>query len=206
MTVRITWFGHSCIKVNANGYTIVFDPYKDGSVPGYPALHVKANQILCSHKHADHYGIENVNIIDTDKPCPWKIIPIHSYHDHEKGTKRGSNIIHILENKNLRIAHMGDIGCMPTKEQMEQLKNIDVMMVPVGGFYTMGVNEIKTLIDQLHPMAVIPIHYRMGKYGYDEIGTLEPFIQNEKRVQYVDTLECTDEKKTGIFVLKNHNA
>lgn len=192
------------MKVEKDGYTIVFDPYTDGSVPGYSSLQVEANQTICSHEHADHFGKENVKIRKSMN-CPWQITRIRSYHDHEKGTKRGVNQIHILTDDTFRLAHMGDIGCMPAEEQMKQLRHLDVMMVPVGGYYTMEVNQIKSLIHQLQPRVVIPMHYRFEQYGYPEIGTLDPFIEGESAVIHCDQFKVSLDKRPQIAILKNYN-
>ena len=177
MDIKITWLGHSCFAVEKDDYRIIFDPYEDGAVPGLPALKEEADKVLCSHGHGDHGAAEVISIRkDADKKvCPFTIEEIHSFHDDAKGTKRGPNTIFILSDGEYRIAHMGDIGCFPTPEQMEKLKDLTVMLVPVGGFYTMEPGDIHRLVNELEPQIVVPMHYRSDKFGYDVIAELSKY-------------------------------
>ena len=150
--VKITWLGHSCIRLEKDDYVIVLDPYADGSVPGYPPLRTEADKVLCSHFHGDHGAVDLVTIREgaEAKACPFVITEIESFHDEEGGALRGTNVIRIFDDGEYRIAHMGDIGCMPTEEQKDMLRGVDVMLIPVGGFFTMEPDRIKALVSGLH--------------------------------------------------------
>ncbi|MBB5182998.1 MBL fold metallo-hydrolase [Catenisphaera adipataccumulans] len=174
--IQIKWLGHSCFQVIRDDFIIVFDPYKDGSVPGYPPLRTEADLVLCSHEHADHSGRECVKKRQ-GHPDPWQIAYIDSFHDENHGRQRGTNRIYILSDGTKKIVHMGDIGCPLMPEQEAKLKNADVMMMPVGGFYTLEPARIKHIADRLQPRVLIPMHYRHGPYGYSEIQTIDPYLK-----------------------------
>ena len=187
--IKLEWLGHSCWAIETEGYRIVMDPYGDGVVPGYPPLRAEADQVIPSHDHSDHGAVECVKIREgaDGKTCPFSITEIHSYHDDTEGSQRGKNIIHILEKDGIRIAHMGDIGCMPTEEQKELLKNIDVMLMPVGGFFTLEPADVYRLVQELQPKTLVPMHYRTETFGYDAIGTLEAYTKLCDDVVFYDS-------------------
>lgn len=202
--IVITWHGHSCFTVSAAGYSIVLDPYAPGSVPGYPALALTASQTLCSHEHKDHGYTDAVTIVRDGTKNPFHISKIETFHDDAGGTLRGSNTIHILEYNGLRIAHMGDIGCELTKEQAEQLKNLDAIMIPVGGYYTIDAAQAKAMADALSPRVVIPMHYRSGDFGYPVLSELSDFTSLcSDVIQYnTDTIAVSKETKPQTAVLR----
>ena len=133
MSITITWHGHSCFSVSADGYSIVLDPYAPDSVPGLPPLSLSASQVLCSHGHSDHGYTDAVALSSAEQRSPFTVTVIHTFHDDQNGALRGENRIHILEADGLRIAHLGDLGCTPEPGQMELLKDLDAIMIPVGG-------------------------------------------------------------------------
>ena len=106
---------------------------------------------------------------------PFTITEIHTWHDDARGTKRGSNCIRIFDDGTYRAAHLGDLGCELEPEQIEALKGLDAVMIPVGGFYTIDAKQAKALIDQIEPRVTLPMHYRGEAFGYDVIGTLDEF-------------------------------
>lgn len=169
----IKWHGHSCFEVTAEGCTVLFDPYADGSVPGLGPLRLAGDALFCSHGHRDHNGAETVSL--SGRPLSLGVETIHTFHDDKGGTLRGENTIHILHGEGLRLAHMGDIGCPLTAEQLKKLKNVDALLIPVGGYYTIGAAQAAEMATQIAPRVLIPMHYRLGDMGYDVIGTLDDF-------------------------------
>lgn len=101
---------------------------------------------------------------------------IDTFHDPEGGALRGTNTIHILEAGGLRLAHFGDIGCPLTPQQREALSGLDVALIPVGGFYTIGPEEAKALMREISPKITVPMHYRMGDVGLPAIAELDDFL------------------------------
>lgn len=200
--MKLTWLGHSCFKVESKGYTLILDPFEDGSVPGYRDIRQEADEVLCSHEHHDH-NARSVVTLRSASPSPFRITRISTYHDDVKGEKRGSNIIHILDDGQVRIAHMGDLGCELEPQQLEELKGLDAVLIPVGGFYTIDAAQAKKLIDQIQPKVTVPMHYRSDAFGYDVIGTLDEFTKLCDDVIHYPTsvLEVTKdmEKQTAVL-------
>ena len=200
--ITIKWHGHSCFSVTADNYTIVLDPFADGSVPGLGNIRPEANSVLCSHYHSDH-GCTDVVTVTEKENNPFRILKIDTYHDDAQGTKRGENRIHILEAHGLRLVHFGDLGCMLTPEQRELLKKADVVMIPIGGFYTIDAEQAKEIVSILAPNVVIPMHYRSDTFGYPVIGRLEEFTKYyHNLVNYdTDTIEISKETKAQTAIL-----
>lgn len=184
--ITIKWHGHSCFSVIADGYTVVLDPFAHGSVPGLADLSLNANRVLCSHQHSDH-GCTDVVTVTEKKICPFNIMKIDTFHDDAQGTKRGPNRIHILEAHDIRIVHFGDLGCALTAEQIDVLKKADVVMIPIGGFYTIDAAQAAEIVDELNPQVVIPMHYRSDTFGYPVIGRLEEYTAHCKNVVVYDS-------------------
>ena len=195
--MKIIWHGHSCFEITGNDGTIVFDPYQTNSVPGLNPLKLKANLVLCSHEHEDHNARNCVEITSKD----FKVTRIETYHDHHQGSHRGKNTIHIVEFEDMKIVHMGDIGCMI--DDISKLKYCDVLMIPIGGYYTIDTKEALKYIERIQPRIIIPMHYRGSDFGYDVLSTNEEFIQNSSNINYVDDcLEVNKETKGQTAVFK----
>ena len=172
--MKITWYGHSCFKLESADGSVVFDPYGDGSVPGYGPLRLNADLVLCSHAHGDHANAAAVSL--TGRKPGMKIGTIASFHDEARGAKRGPNTIHIVWTEGMRVVHLGDLGCALEPDQIETLKGADVLMIPIGGYYTIDARQALDLIAQIEPRVVIPMHYRDAKHGYDVIATADAFL------------------------------
>lgn len=204
--VKLTWHGHSCFTLEEDGYAIVLDPYADGYVPGFRPLRLEADQVLCSHGHNDHNAEKCVKIRKNQegKKNPFLITEIRSFHDEMKGSKRGENVIRIFDDGEYRIAHMGDIGCMPTKEQKELLKGIDVMLMPVGGFFTLEPTDVRRLVIELAPKMVVTMHYRGQGFGYDMIAPVETYADLCSDVIRLDksTLSLPEDDARGTIILR----
>lgn len=174
--MKITWYGHSCFKVETDQGSVIFDPYQDGRVPGYAPLpqNLSADAVLCSHQHGDHNAVELVKL--SGAVPKFVANELQTYHDEVKGEKRGANTIRIVSAEGMRLAHMGDIGCELTAEQLSVLSGTDVLLIPVGGFYTIDAAQAKEIADAISARVVIPMHYRNGSLGYDVIATLDDFV------------------------------
>lgn len=202
-SVKITWLGHSCFRVTFQGYSVILDPFEPGSVPGFRPISVQADMVLCSHEHGDHGYREGVRLPEQEKSCPFEITVLESFHDGEQGTKRGPNKIHVLRAGDLRVAHLGDLGCAPGPEQKAALTGVDAVLVPVGGFYTVDAKEAMELLREISPRVIIPMHYRGKDFGFDVLAPLEDFLELCGRwVRYdSDTLELTPSTPAHTAVL-----
>lgn len=171
--MKLTWLGHACFRLDTDCGSVVFDPFRDGSVPGYRNIRETADMVLCSHEHGDHGARECVTL--TGREPAFRVIRIPCFHDDAEGAKRGNNIIHIIEAEGLRAAHFGDLGHMLSPEQIQALGKLDLAMIPVGGFYTIDAQTAKQLVDALDVRVVVPMHYRSARFGLDAIAPLDGF-------------------------------
>ena len=173
--MTITFYGHACFKLDSLCGSILFDPFAPGKVPGWKLPALEADKVVCSHGHADHNWAEGVK--PTGKAFTGRLTQIPSFHDDRRGALRGENLITLVEAEGLRVVHMGDIGCALTAEQIDALGRVDVLMIPVGGHYTVDAAQAWEITKALDPAIVIPMHYRGRGFGYDVTGTVEPFLK-----------------------------
>ena len=204
--MKLTWLGHACFQLDKDGYTVIFDPYKKGTVPGLSLPRIEADMVLCSHDHADHNGMSEV-IIKNGGNCPYKITKIATFHDDQQGKLRGMNIIHLLDDGTFRIAHMGDLGCQLTDEQAELLSNLDVCMIPVGGYYTINASQAKEIVRKINPRVVVPMHYRGESFGFDVLDPVDVYADLCDDIIIYDSNELMLSKEmpsqTAILSVKN---
>jgi len=203
--MKITWIGHSCFKVETKGYTIVLDPYEDNSVPGCGLVRETADEVLCSHEHFDHNFRKGV-ALEGHGESPVKVEVIPTWHDDRKGELRGSNKIYILDDGEVRIAHMGDLGCELEPGQVEKLKGLDAVLVPVGGYYTIDAKQAKKLVGQIKPKVTVPMHYRGEGFGFDVLGTVEDYtgLCDDVKAYEGNVLELhkDTEKQTAVLSMR----
>lgn len=203
--MKLTWNGHSCFTLETEEGSVVLDPYADGKVPGLAPLRLTADLVLCSHEHADHNAREVVAL--TGKAPAFGVETISTFHDPEQGALRGKNTIHIISAEGMRVAHLGDLGCELTPQQMEQLRGVDVLMIPVGGYYTIDAHQASTIATNLFAKIVVPMHYRSAtngyRFGYDVLGLLGNFTSlRPDVVQYKgNSMEITKQTPGQIAVL-----
>ncbi len=177
--MRITYFGHSCFKFEQNGYRIVIDPFKD--VDGYSDVETSADMVLCSHDHFDHNAVSGVKRKVSGVQNPFGITMMKTFHDKEKGKQRGENIVHIITCDNRTYVHLGDLGHVLNTQQVPYIKNCDCLMIPIGGTYTIDIEEAWQVIRDVQPKAVIPMHYKNGKYGFPVLENLSDFLTRSDR-------------------------
>ena len=173
--MKLTWYGHSCFLLESAHGSVVFDPYAPGKVPGWTLPALEADAVLCSHGHSDHGYAEGVKL--TGRPYAAAVTRIGSFHDDCGGALRGENTISLVEDEGIRAVHMGDVGCALTAEQIAALGRVDVLMIPVGGHYTVDADGAWEIARSLGAAIVIPMHYRGRGFGYAVIGTVEPFLK-----------------------------
>lgn len=200
--MKITWLGHSCFKVETEGYAIVLDPYEDGSVPGCLTVREEADEVLCSHEHFDHNFRGGVTL-RKHGPSPVKVEVISTWHDDKKGEKRGTNKIHILDDGQARVAHLGDLGCELEPEQKEKLKGLDAVLIPVGGYYTIDGAQARKLVEEIKPRVTVPMHYRGEGFGFDVLGTVEDYTRfcGDVKIYEENSIEITKDTPSQTAVL-----
>jgi L-ascorbate metabolism protein UlaG (beta-lactamase superfamily) len=196
--VILRWYGQSMFYLESSqGTGIVFDPH---AIEAYGRNVLKADVVLVSHFHNDHTQVgvvqnyQKAKIIaglkGTAKKTEWNIVDekikdvriksVGVYHDDSGGMERGRNAVFIVEVDGLRIVHLGDLGHLLTKEQVDKIGPVDVLMIPVGGVYTINGSEAKKVVEQLKPkMYVLPMHY--GTKVFDELLGPDEFLDEQKR-------------------------
>lgn len=187
--MKITYHGHACFAVTSGNFTIVLDPFE--GVDGFSDIRLDANMVLCSHNHHDHDYVAGVNIIPAENP--FEIEYIDCFHDECGGAKRGPNKITILKAEGKRIAHMGDLGHMLEAGAIEKLKGVDVLMIPVGGFFTIDAKAALELISVIEPKQIAPMHYRDGDLNFEIIDGINVFLS-----------QASGEVKSRIILLRGY--
>lgn len=201
--MTIQWLGHACFRLEAGGYSIVLDPYRDGMVPGLHALHATANEVLCSHQHEDHAYVQAISLMPAGTPSPFAVTAIESYHDDAQGTLRGTNAIHVLEANGIRACHLGDLGHPLSPTQIAAIGRLDVLMLPIGGHYTIDAPTAYGVAASLDARVVIPMHYRTEAFGFPVIGTLDAFLDLCEPIDYAagDTASIGPYEPPRVLVL-----
>ncbi len=169
----INWLGHSCfLLTNDNNDRVLVDPYD--SYVGKEMTKVSADVVVLSHGHKDHSAVENVIspqiIIDKmGKFCynNIKINTFYRYHDNKGGDLRGKTLITTIKTDGLNICHLGDIGEDCTDDIASSIGNTDILLIPVGGTYTIDSKQAKVYVDKLKPNIVIPMHYKNSFCVFD---------------------------------------
>lgn len=179
----ITYHGHAQFLLEtASGYRVLTDPF-DPKVP-WPFKRVKADLVTISHEHADHKHLEKVDgepqvirgLGMQKLPNGIRVTGLPSFHDDAQGAKRGENTIMLIEADRLRLAHLGDLGAVPRPEVIEALEDLDILFVPVGGTYTLDAAQAAELMHLLRPRVIIPMHFKKGEQGFQNIGSAEDFL------------------------------
>ena len=175
--MKVTYIGHACFLIRfSTGLSVCFDPYSPGSVPGLADADVVADEVFCSHSHGDHNAAGCVGTPEKRYVGPQPVIEVIStFHDDDGGSKRGMNNITKITSGGETVVHMGDIGCDLTGEQAAALKGCDLLLIPVGGFFTIDCQKAYEMCRQIDPKAVVPMHYRGDSFGYDVISGREGF-------------------------------
>jgi L-ascorbate metabolism protein UlaG (beta-lactamase superfamily) len=171
--MKLTWLGHSCFLAETAEGSVLLDPYAPGSVPGLKLPKLTADLVLCSHGHRDHGYREAARL--SGKPCGVRVSTLETFHDEQGGALRGPNTVHVLRAEGQTVVHLGDLGHQLTPEQAAPLRRCDVLLIPVGGTYTVDAAGARRVADALEPRIVVPMHYRRGEIGFENIGTLEEF-------------------------------
>ena len=171
---KITWAGQSCFQISVSNSreheaNIVIDPFDEET--GLKVPNFSADILLVTHDHHDHNNIKAVKgapfLIQGPGEYEVKgvfVQGIPSFHDAQEGKERGQNTIYVIEAEDMRICHLGDLGQKQlTDEQLEKIDSVDVLMIPVGGEYTISSTEAQRIVSQIEPKIVIPMHYEIPK-------------------------------------------
>ena len=202
MQVTIRYHGHACFSLEAEGFRTVLDPYADGMVPGLPALSLEAEAVLCSHGHGDHAYTQAVTLKESGAAAPYTLESIETDHDDQGGTLRGKNLIRIFMFGDVSVAHLGDLGHMPSQEVLEKLKGVSCLLIPVGGFFTIDPDTAEKVVSAVQPRVTVPMHYRTDSTGFDVLAHIDTFTSKFEQVATcVNSFTLTGKEKQQILVI-----
>jgi len=172
--MNITWYGQSCFQINTsspnnNKVNIIIDPFSPEI--GLKPPSTEADILLITHNHPDHNNIKTIKgapfIIDGPGEYEIKGIYIkgfYGYHDNLNGKEKGRITIYTIEAEGIKICHLSDLGQKELKEeQLEKIGDVDILMIPIGGEYTINANEAIKIMAQIEPKITIPMHYQIPK-------------------------------------------
>jgi L-ascorbate metabolism protein UlaG (beta-lactamase superfamily) len=195
----IQWLGHaSFLIITENGTKIITDPYQSGAFEGtlnYRPITIGPDVVTVSHHHADHGYIDDLpNHFEVLSKAGTKVIKgitfkgVKTYHDEEYGECRGDNIIFTMNPDRIRIAHLGDLGHEISNPELEQLGEVDILLIPVGGNFTIGPKEADRVVDRVKPKIVIPMHFKTDQVAFD-IGPVDDYLKDKTNVLRINRSE-----------------
>jgi L-ascorbate metabolism protein UlaG (beta-lactamase superfamily) len=205
--IKVTWYGQSFFVIESSkGFRVALDPHL---IPEFGRPEgIKADLVLMSHNHNDHTMIEaldnhkdkNLRVIRGLKGvglrADWNQVdetvgPVHIgsvglYHDNMEGLQAGKNTAFILEMDGWRICHLGDLGHLLTPAQVRQIGEVDVLMIPIGGVYTINGSEAKKVVAQLKPREyILPMHY--GTRNFEDLLPATEFLEGQDRAKVAES-------------------
>ncbi len=178
----ITWLGHSCFKIKGSHATVITDPFSPEL--GYKLGRTTARIVTVSHQHPGHCYSQGVGGEPKVVQGPGEyeisgvlIIGVATFHDGERGKKRGKNTVYLMEIDDVSVCHLGDLGHVLTGEQVEEIDNVDVLLLPVGGVSTINAAKAAEVVRQLEPKVVIPMHYKTPSLKNKELEPVDKFLK-----------------------------
>lgn len=213
--MKIKYLGHACFMITSEaGAKIITDPYEPGGNIKYGEITESADIVTVSHEHTDHNNVaavggkpEVVRGIGKIKVKGIEFVGIPSYHDEAGGSQRGSNTMFCFEVDGIRVCHLGDLGHLLSDEQVAKLGSIDILLIPVGGYFTISAKVATQVCNQLKPKVIIPMHYRTDKCAFPIAG-VDDFLKGKEAVNRLDASEVEFKQEelpttTQIMVLKS---
>ena len=197
MELKITYLGHAAFLLEADEIRILMDPYEAGTGE-YGALSQEADVVTVSHEHSDHNCVQaaqgNPLVLRGLTADGWQDVDytinglsftsVNTFHDNTGGNDRGRNAAFIVEMGGLRLVHLGDLGHLLSEEQVNSLSPVDILLIPTGGYYTIGPEEADQVIEQLSPRVVIPMHYRTREISGWPLQDLDAFLQDKDNIKH----------------------
>lgn len=179
----ILWYGQACFKIKGKNTSIIIDPYDPEQTGLKLPKDMAADIAIRTHTHPDHNNLEAVTDKQIDLTGPGEydikgvaIVGVHTFHDKQQGMERGRNTVYAMQVDGFNIVHLGDLGHVLTQEQVEAIGEADILLIPVGGVYTIDAKDAVEVVSQLEPKIVIPMHYKIDGLKY-ELEPLENFLK-----------------------------
>jgi L-ascorbate metabolism protein UlaG (beta-lactamase superfamily) len=198
--MKITWLGHASFLVESGGEKLVTDPYDKIGLE-FPS--VTADVVTTSHDHFDHSATGLVGgspkvLSETGEHAEgvFRVEGYPTYHDESQGSQRGGNTVYIIEAEGVRVCHLGDLGHRLSPEDVASFGRVDVLMVPVGGVYTVDAAGAESVSASVGPKIVLPMHYKIPGLSL-EIGGVEEFSKRFAKVREADVLDIAGGELPG---------
>jgi len=215
----IKYLGHSSFKLKGKVGSVITDPF-DPKMVGLDYLRVSAEMVTVSHNHGDHNQVSRVTGT-TSRETPFVIdrrgeyeasgigaIAIKSWHDDKEGSERGENLIFVFQIDGVVVAHLGDLGHTLSDKQIAKIGVVDVLLIPVGGEYTIGPSEAVKVIEQLSPAIVVPMHYKLPgmTVQFEKLASVDDFLEksgfeNARREDKLSLTKTNLPEETEVVVL-----
>lgn len=204
--MKVKWYGHAAFLITSDlGAKIMTDPYEPGAFGGaiaYGPIPDQADIVLVSHDHADHNFVQGLK----GKPQVIKGTGSHkvknlefkgfaAYHDGRKGSERGQNTIFCFCVDGVKICHLGDLGHVPSDPEAKQIGPVDLLLMPVGGVYTIDPAQATQTAQKLSPKIVIPMHYKTPRCGFP-LAVVEDFTSGKAGVKKIKDSEVEIKKES----------
>ncbi|HEB14100.1 MAG TPA: hypothetical protein ENI09_01685 [candidate division WWE3 bacterium] len=183
--MRIRFLGHSSFEIEAGGVTVVTDPFDSDKV-GLPFPKVGADLVLSSHDHLDHNAVDAVagEPFAVSGPGEYevggvKVRGFETFHDDKEGKERGKNTVYLFQVEGITLCHLGDLGHVLGEKVAEEIGELDVLFVPVGGVYTINPEQAAKVAAQLESKYIVPMHYRVEGMAktFDELQPISTFLE-----------------------------
>jgi L-ascorbate metabolism protein UlaG (beta-lactamase superfamily) len=212
--MKIKWLGHASFLITtSNGIRIITDPFGDYQGLSYRPIEEEADIVVVSHEHGDHIGgkvkgnPQKVKGAGTREVKGIAFKGIETFHDTSKGRERGPNTIFCFAVDGMTVCHMGDLGHPLSDSEIADIGVVDVILIPVGGFFTIDADMATDIYQRLKPKMVIPMHYRNDRCAFP-ISGVDAFIKNKAGIKKLDSsvVEFTSgqlPQSTEIIVLQH---
>ena len=204
--MKVKWYGHAAFLITSDeGTKIIIDPYEPGAFGGqlsYGKIKDQADIVLTSHDHADHNDTAGLpgtpQAVKGSGPRTIKGISVKgvsTYHDPSKGSERGANTVFTIKVNQIQLCHLGDLGHLLSDKELAEIGPVDILLIPVGGFFTIDPKEATRVAEQIKPRVLIPMHFKTEKCGFS-IAPVEDFLKGKTNIKRPKTSEVTFNKAT----------
>ncbi len=200
--MKIKWLGHASFLITSkDNIRIITDPYMAGKGLNYRPINEAADIVTVSHSHGDHNNAAAVKGSPKTLNEPGSQVikgvalkTISSFHDETRGSQRGNNLIFCFKVDGMNLCHLGDLGHELSRQQISEIGPVDVLFIPVGGYFTIDAEQATRIVEAIKPKVIFPMHYKNPKVDYPITG-LERFSKGKKNLRKLNSSEIEIEKE-----------